>query len=134
MIYSDKEVKHPGLFKVSLDMLISKDYRFKDAVIAFYKGHKLIYTDEFIKDIPAIDVKKDIKELKVPVTFIHGRKDVHVHGELLLKYIDSLRMDQKPRVIWSEKSAHIFHPDDTALIEEILIDEILLEEQKKELA
>lgn len=134
MIYSDKEVKHPGLFKVSLDMLISKDYRLKDAFNAFYKGHKLIYTDEFIKNIPIIDVGKDIREIKLPVTFIHGQKDVHVHGELLLEYIDNLEMDQKPRVFWSEKSAHIFHPDDTALIEDILIGEILLEEQKNDLA
>lgn len=133
MIYSDNKVKHPGLFKITLDMLISKDYRFKDAMNAFYKGHKLIYTDEFIKDIPTYNVKKDIRGLKVPVTFIHGRKDVHVHDELLLEYIHSLEMNQKPRVIWSEKSSHIFHPDDTALIEKILIEEILID-VKKELA
>ncbi|WP_257985821.1 alpha/beta hydrolase [Bacillus sp. M6-12] len=133
MIYSDNKVKHPGLFKITLDMLISKDYRFKDAINAFYKGHKLIYTDEFIKDIPTYNAKKDIRGLKVPVTFIHGRKDVHVHDELLLEYIHSLEMNQKPRVIWSEKSSHIFHPDDTALIEKILIEEILID-VKKELA
>lgn len=126
MIYTDKEIKHPGLFRISLGLLISKDYRFKDAINTFYKGFKLVYTDEFIREIPSIDVKNDIRELKVPSTFIQGRKDVHVHGELLLDYIDSLEMDKKPRVIWMEKSAHAFHPDDTALIEDILINEILL--------
>lgn len=123
MIYSDEQIKHPGFTKIMLGMLISKDYRFIDVVNTLYKGFKLIYSDEFIKSIPSIDVQKEVSTLQVPVTFIHGKKDVHVHPEPLLTYVKNME-ENKPRIIWTEKSSHLFHPEDTRVIEQILIEEL----------
>lgn len=125
MIYSDEEIKTPGLFKITSDMFLSKDYSFSDMVNTFYKGFKLIYTDEFIRSIPSINVQKDIVSLTVPVTFIHGKKDVHVYAEPLTAYVNSVKTEEhQPRIIWAEKSAHVFHPDDAKKIEEIIIEEL----------
>ncbi|MBM7648216.1 pimeloyl-ACP methyl ester carboxylesterase [Bacillus ectoiniformans] len=124
MIYSDNEIKHPGLFKITLDMFFSKDYTLKDMFNTFYKGFKLIYSDEFIKSIPNIDVKKEVKEIKVPTTFIHGKKDVHVHYDLLKDFMDNIKGKEKINLHWAENSSHLFHPNDTKIIEKILIEQI----------
>ncbi|GHI01371.1 alpha/beta fold hydrolase [Neobacillus kokaensis] len=121
MIYSDEKIKHPGLFKITLDMFFSKDYTFKDLVNTFYKGFKLIYSDEFIKNIPNINVKEEVKEIKVPTTFIHGIKDLHVHFELLEEFLKSVSKKEKAECILLNNSSHLFHPIDTKKIEEILI-------------
>lgn len=121
MIYSDDNIKHPGLFKITLDMLFSKDYSIKDVVNSFYKGFKLIYSDEFIKSIPTINVKEHVKEIKVPTTFIHGKKDVHVHFELLEDFLKGVSHKDKAECILLDHSSHLFHPIDTKMIEEILI-------------
>jgi pimeloyl-ACP methyl ester carboxylesterase len=121
MIYSDEKIKHPGLFKITLDMFFSKDYTFKDLVNTFYKGFKLIYSDEFIKNIPNINVKEEVKEIKVPTTFIHGTKDFHVHFELLEEFLKSVSKKEKAECILLNNSSHLFHPIDTKKIEEILI-------------
>ncbi|WP_042458815.1 alpha/beta hydrolase [Neobacillus dielmonensis] len=121
MIYSDEKIKHPGLFKITLDMFFSKDYSFKDLVNTFYKGFKLVYSDEFIKNIPNINVKEEVKEIKVPTTFIHGTKDFHVHFELLEEFLTSVSKKEKAECILLNNSAHLFHPIDTKQIEEILI-------------
>ncbi|WP_257008216.1 alpha/beta fold hydrolase [Bacillus sp. FJAT-45350] len=124
MIYSDEHVKTPGLFKIASDMFLSKDYSFGDIVNTFYRGFKLIYTDEFIRNIPSINIQKDILCLRVPTTFIHGKKDVHVHSEPLISFVKNIKTEYEPRIIWAEKSSHVFHPDDTKQIEQIIIEEL----------
>ncbi|WP_226679198.1 alpha/beta fold hydrolase [Mesobacillus jeotgali] len=124
MVYNDSQIKHPGLLKVSLGMLNSSDYRAADVFHSFYSGFKLIYSDEFIRNIPMIDVQKDVPSVDVPVTFIHGRKDVHVHAHFAEDYLSTLKTNHDKNFIWMEKSAHLFHPDDTALIEQQLIKEL----------
>jgi pimeloyl-ACP methyl ester carboxylesterase len=124
MIYTDENIKHPGLVKISLNMLLSKSYRLRDMKHTFYDGFKLVYSDEFIKKIPLINVAKDIQSIGIPVTFIHGKHDVHVHGKLLEDYVGSLKADHGKRIVWCDKSAHLFHPDDTKYIETLLIQEL----------
>jgi pimeloyl-ACP methyl ester carboxylesterase len=124
MVYNDDKIKHPGLAKVTLDMLTSRDYRLADVFHTFYSGFKLIYSDEFIRQIPKINVQMDVPEVKVPISFIHGRKDVHVHAYLAQDYLDTVKTSQEKNFIWAEKSAHLFHPDDAELIEQHLIKEL----------
>jgi pimeloyl-ACP methyl ester carboxylesterase len=124
MVYSDDVIKHPGLARVSLDMLFSKDYRLLDVFHTFYSGFKLIYSDDFIRFIPHIDVKKDVPEVKIPIAFIHGKKDVHVHANMAQEYLRTVKSTQEKQFIWMEKSAHLFHPDDTDLIEQCLLNEL----------
>lgn len=124
MVFNDVTIKHPGLLKISLDMLNSRDYRLADVFHSFYSGFKLIYTDEFIKNIPKINVQKHVPEVNVPITFIHGRKDIHVHPELAEEYFNTVKTTHEKHFIWMEKSAHLFHPEDTELIEQHLINEL----------
>ncbi|UYZ21991.1 alpha/beta fold hydrolase [Mesobacillus jeotgali] len=124
MVYQDDNIKHPGLARVSLGMLTAKEYVLADVFHSFYSGFKLIYTDEFIRNIPNINVQKEVPSVDIPVTFIHGRKDVHVHAHFAEDYLNTLKTNHEKKFIWMEKSAHLFHPDDTALIEQHLINEL----------
>lgn len=125
MVFKDDQIKHPGLAKVSLNMLTSKDYGLTDVFHSFYSGFKLIYSDEFIRNIPNIDVRKEVLSVDIPITFIHGTKDVHVHAHLAEDYLNSLRTTQDKNFIRMEKSAHLFHPDDTELIEQHIINQLI---------
>jgi hypothetical protein len=121
LIYSDKDIKHPGLFSVVKNMLQSKDYSIKDIYNTFYKGFTLVYTTEFIKQLPQINFMETTK-VKIPITFLHRIKDVH--GKLLKAYFALVEAEKGKQLIWLEKSAHAFHPDDTKMIETYLIDEL----------
>jgi pimeloyl-ACP methyl ester carboxylesterase len=124
LIYTDKDVKHPGLLGVSKPMFQSEDYKLKDIVNSYYHGFKLIYTQAFIEELAQNNFKKTVKELAIPVTFIHGKKDFHVHGSLVEDFFEHVQADKGKTFIWAEKSAHLFHPDDTRIIEKYLIQEL----------
>ncbi|MFC0472400.1 alpha/beta fold hydrolase [Halalkalibacter kiskunsagensis] len=123
MIYSDRKIKHPGLLSVAKPMFQSKDYTLKDVYNSFHKGFKLIYTIDFINELPDVDFYRTSKEVDIPVTFIHGTKDVHVDGKLVEQYFQMIHAKKGKQLIWMDKSAHIFHPEDTMLIEQYLIEE-----------
>lgn len=123
MVYTDAHIDHPGLQKMALDMLRAKDYTWKDMYNSFVKGFKLVYTEDFIRSLPEIDFARSVPRVSLPVTFIHGTKDVHVHGSLVEQYVDKLEAERGKRMIWLDKSAHVFHPDDTKRIEQLLIAE-----------
>jgi pimeloyl-ACP methyl ester carboxylesterase len=124
LIYTDKDVKHPGLLGVTKPMFQSKDYTLKDIVHSYYHGFKLIYTQSFIEELAQSNFLESVKEIAIPVTFIHGRKDFHVHGCLVEDYFKQLNATKGKNLIWAEKSAHLFHPDDTRIIEHYLIQEL----------
>ena len=124
LIYSDHEIKHPGIKKMASDMILSPDYSLSDVYNSFVKGFKLIYTPSFIRDIAVIDFKVNIPAVNLPVTFIHGTRDVHVHGSQVKDYFEGLRAEQGKKLIWVEKSSHVFHPDDTLLIQQYFIDQL----------
>jgi len=122
LIYTDQEIKHPGYAKIASDFIFSQDYSLADIYNTFFKGFKLIYTPDFVREVATIDFAQTIPAVKLPVTFIHGSKDVHVHGSLLEEYYNKLHAEKGKRLIWMEKSGHAFHPDDTREIERILIE------------
>ncbi len=62
-----------------------------------------------------------ITKLEIPIYFIHGRNDVHVFGEPVAQYYNSLIAPAGKKLVWMEKSSHMFHPDDAREIENILI-------------
>lgn len=124
LIYTDEHIKHPGLFKITMDMLLSKVYSIKDMFNTFYKGFQLVYSLEFIQELPRIDFMRTAAQVSIPVTFIHGAKDVHVYGSLAEEFFNRLKADQGKRFIWLDKSGHAFHPDDTRMIEKHLIEEL----------
>lgn len=124
LVYTDKHIKHPGLSKITLDMLRSTEYSLKDMFNTFYRGFQLVYTYDFINDLPQIDFTRSTPKVDIPVTFIHGTKDVHVHGLLVEQYLEGLDTAHGKCMIWLDKSGHAFHPDDTIEIERLLIEEL----------
>jgi pimeloyl-ACP methyl ester carboxylesterase len=124
LIYTDKTIKHPGLFGVILPMLQSEDYSLKDVFNSFYKGFKLIYTQRLIEELATINFMDRVEEIHIPVILIHGRRDYHVNGSLAEALFQRLDPERGNRFIWVEKSAHLFHPDDTRVIEQCLIEEL----------
>ncbi|MEC0094354.1 alpha/beta fold hydrolase [Paenibacillus macquariensis] len=118
--YSDDNVKHPGM-RLALDLMLrSPDYSIKD-IFNTIRGFQRSYTQRIIEDFAEIDFSKTIERIDIPVVFIHGRKDVHVYGELTDKYYNSLVAPAGKELLWMEKSSHMFHPDDAKEIENILI-------------
>ncbi|WP_175989154.1 alpha/beta fold hydrolase [Bacillus sp. Marseille-Q1617] len=123
LIYKGDRLKHPGFAKIMWRMISSQDYSLLDVYNTLYKSFKLTYTDTFIKDLPNINCRNSVQNLKIPVTFIHGMKDVHVFGSLVEEYVESLIAEKGKKMIQLEKSAHLFHPDDCRKIEQLLIEE-----------
>lgn len=121
LVYIDDQIDHPGLAKIIWDMLRSKLYTLKDLYNTFFKGFQLVYTTEFIRSLPQINFAQSTPRVDLPVTFIHGTKDVHVFGQLVQQYYDTLEAPQGKQLIWMDKSGHAFHPDDTKEIEQHLI-------------
>jgi len=121
IIHTDEKIKHPGFRRIALDLLFSADYTVKDVYNSFVKGFKLIYNLNFIKELSTIDFRKSITTYNLPVNLIHGKKDVHVHGQLVENYYQALGDKSNVKLYWMDKSGHAFHPDDTRNIEEILI-------------
>ena len=120
MVYSDHNVKHPGM-KLAIDLMLrSPDYSIKD-IVNTIRGFQRSYTQRIIEDFAEIDFNKTIDKIDIPIVFIHGRKDVHVYGELTDKYYNMLVAPAGKQLFWMEKSSHMFHPDDAKEIENILI-------------
>ncbi|MFC0024765.1 alpha/beta fold hydrolase [Neobacillus cucumis] len=124
MVYSDDQIKHPGLLKSSKAFIQSKDYSMIDVYNTFVKGFKLVYHLDFIKEIATVNYKEQLLKVSIPVSFIHGTKDVHVFGELVEDYYKVLEADKGKRFIWLDKSSHAFHPEDTKIIEQHIIEEL----------
>lgn len=123
LIYTDEHIKHPGLMGVTKTMFQSEVYTFKDIFNTFYRGFKLVYSQRFIEELAANNFMETVKEIDLPVTFIHGSKDYHVNGSLVEQFYEKLNAKHK-RMIWASKSAHAFHPDDSRLNEQYLIEEL----------
>jgi pimeloyl-ACP methyl ester carboxylesterase len=124
MIYSDDKIKHPGFLKSTKALFQSKDYSLSDVYNSFAKGFKLVYHLDFIKEISTLNFKEQIQKVSIPVLFIHGTKDVHVFGELVEAYFNLLQAEQGKRFVWLDQSSHIFHPEDTKSIEQLIIEEL----------
>jgi pimeloyl-ACP methyl ester carboxylesterase len=124
MVYSDDEIKHPGLFKSTIVLWRSKDYSLMDVYNSFIRGFKLVFHLGFIKEIAQVDFNQQLPYVSIPVTFIHGRKDTHLYGQLAEEYYNLLKAEKGKRFIWMDKSSHVFHPDDTKLIEQHIIEEL----------
>ncbi|MOA38763.1 hypothetical protein D3C78_1604790 [compost metagenome] len=90
---------------------------------SFYKGFKLVYTQHFIQELANNNFMDTVKEIDLPVTFIHGTRDYHVHGSLVEQFYEQLNAVHK-RMIWASQSGHAFHPVDTKLNEQYLIEEL----------
>jgi pimeloyl-ACP methyl ester carboxylesterase len=121
MVYTSDDVKHPGFFTVFTSMLKSPDYTLMDIFNTFYRGVFRTFTQQMIEDFAKIDFVKSAPRVEIPVHFIHGRKDVHVFGSQVEKYLDILDAPRGKQLFWVDKSSHIFHPDDGKIIENYLI-------------
>ncbi|MFE8699941.1 alpha/beta fold hydrolase [Cytobacillus sp. FJAT-54145] len=108
LIYTDEMIKHPGLLGVSKPMFQSEDYTLKDIINTYYYGFKLIYSNRFIQELAERNFMDSVKEVPIPITFIHGKKDFHVHGCLVEEFYNKLHARKGKQFIWMEKSATCF--------------------------
>ncbi|WP_078543467.1 alpha/beta fold hydrolase [Litchfieldia alkalitelluris] len=123
MFFSDEQTKSPGMGRLAKIMLQSPDYSLKDIYHSLYKGFKLVYHMPFIDDLSNFNFRESGLKLTVPITFIHGRHDVHVVGSQVEDYYNRLEAPYGKQLIWVENSSHAFHPDDASVIEKVLIEE-----------
>lgn len=106
-------------------MLRSPDYSLLDIYNSLIRGFKLSYSDKLLRDLNTFDFFTEVPTLKVPVMFIHGRKEKHVLPELFLKYYEALDAPKGKTLYWSDKSSHAFHQDDAKENEQRLIHYLL---------
>lgn len=125
MFYSDKKVKHPGMMGLAKITLQSKEYSLKDVYQTFYKGFKLVYHQAFIEELATFNFEETLSNPAIPVTFIHGKKDVHVNGSLVESYFNGMKAEKGKRLIWLENSSHAFYHDDARIVEQRLIEELI---------
>jgi pimeloyl-ACP methyl ester carboxylesterase len=121
MVYESETIKHPGLlggFKLFLE---SPEYSLKDIFHTFYSSFNLTYTQELIEDFAEIKLDT-IKRINVPVSFMHGRKDFHVNGQPVEKFLNELDAPFGKEMVWYENSSHMFHPEEAKEIEKYIIE------------
>ncbi|MFC0211441.1 alpha/beta fold hydrolase [Paenibacillus chartarius] len=124
MIYKEPGLKAPSLSDAAMIMLRSPDYELKHIYYSLYKGFLFSYSQQMIEDFAKVDFMQQAPRLDVPAYFIHGRKDVHVHGSLVERYVDALETAGPKELYWIEKSAHMFRKEDAKEIERILIERV----------
>lgn len=120
MIYTDEQVRHPGIKLIMSILLRSPDYSFSDLINTF-RGFQHSYTQSLIEEFAQIDFAASIPRLDIPIIFIHGRKDVHVYGDMVEEFYRKLDAPQGKQFIWKDKSSHMFHPEDAEANEHTLI-------------
>lgn len=102
-------------------MLKSPDYSLTDIYNALIRGFKLSYTPEMIHAINTFDFFTEVPALQIPVMFIHGSKEAHVHPELIIRYYEQLEAPKGKQLLWSDRSSHAFHLEDAKENEQRLI-------------
>ncbi|HEY0858843.1 MAG TPA: alpha/beta hydrolase [Albitalea sp.] len=65
------------------------------------------------EELLALDLRREVSTLDVPVFFFLGRHDRHADAELSAAYFESLRAPSK-QVVWFERSAHDIPFDEPA--------------------
>ena len=120
MVYESETVKNPGMLGALKLFLNSREYSMKDILHTLYSSYKLTYTQELIEDFAEINFKT-VKRIETPLAFLHGTKDVHVDGRPVQQYFKELDAPFGKEIVWYEKSSHMFHPDDTKMIEKFII-------------
>jgi len=120
MIYENESIKHPGVISAFKLFLSSSDYSLKNIFHTFYSAYKLTYTQALITDFAEINLDS-IKRLDIPVFFLHGKKDMHVNGKPVEKFVENLDAPFGKEMVWYDNSSHMFHPEDAREIERFMI-------------
>jgi pimeloyl-ACP methyl ester carboxylesterase len=125
MLYDAGDKASPTFFKGIKLMLKSHDYRFIDVYHSLVSGFRLAYSQEMIEDLAQVNFFVDAPKIEIPVYFIHGQKETHVFPELAVSYFEQVVAPRGKEFYWLPKSAHMYHPDDAKLVEELLIKRVL---------
>lgn len=120
MIYNSDSVKHPGMLGAFMIFLNSSEYTLKDIFHSFYSSYNLTYTQDLIEDFSKIKLDT-YKKIEIPVAFLHGVHDFHVDGRPVEKFYQQLEAPLGKKMVWYQKSSHMFHPEDARTIEQFLI-------------
>jgi pimeloyl-ACP methyl ester carboxylesterase len=72
----------------------------------------------------AVDFTTSIRELRVPVFFIAGRRDYQTPSKVLEKYFHELQAPIK-EIIWFEDSGHFPNIEEPEKYQEFMIDRVL---------
>ncbi|MFD1705555.1 alpha/beta fold hydrolase [Siminovitchia sediminis] len=120
MIYESDKVKHPGMAGGIKLFLFSKDYTLKDIFHTFYSAYNLTYTQALIEDFANINLHS-IDRIEVPLYFLHGKHDVHVDRKPVERFLKKVEAPMGKEMVLYENSAHMFHPEDTRMIEDFII-------------
>lgn len=124
MFFDAGDKKSATFFAGLKIMLKSPDFTLMDIYNSLVRGFKLSYTDQLLNDIHTFDFFAQAPALTMPAIFIHGRQEKHVMPELLECYYEQLDAPKGKKLLWSNKSSHVFHMDDARENEQRLIEHL----------
>jgi pimeloyl-ACP methyl ester carboxylesterase len=120
LVHKAPGLNTPSFLYAVLMMLRSPDYTFRDTLNTL-RSLKSTYTDELVRDFARIDFFASAPRLELPVTFLHGRHDGNIAPATIEAYYDAVEAPQGKRLIWLERSSHIFCPEDARIVERTLL-------------
>jgi pimeloyl-ACP methyl ester carboxylesterase len=123
MIYESETIKNPGMLGAFRLFLNSSEYSLKDIFHAFSSSYKLTYTQEIVEDFAKINLHS-IKKINVPIFLLHGKWDVHVNSKPVEVFFKALDAPFGKKMLWYDKSSHLFHPEDAQEIEKLIIEAV----------
>ncbi|WP_237580172.1 alpha/beta fold hydrolase [Candidatus Enterococcus huntleyi] len=110
-------------------MLFSPDYSLSSIYNSVLKAGKLnIIESNLIAELKKLNFKDEIKELKIPVTFLNGRYDKVVPLCQIRSFMDGLQAPEKELVI-VEHSAHMPSSEDMENMTGVVVRKILEEQE-----
>lgn len=123
LVHKAPDIKTPSFLYAILMMLRSPDYTLRDAANTL-RSLKSTYTDELVRDFENIDFFTSAPRLELPVTFLHGRHDGNLAPADIQAYCEAVEAPQGKRLIWLERSSHIFYPEDARIVERTLLNDL----------
>ncbi|MCR8659900.1 alpha/beta fold hydrolase [Paenibacillus endoradicis] len=123
LIYTDEVIKHPGMWGIMKSLLRSETYSLRDIYNSFISGFQLVYSLSFVRELEQYRFEESVQSIDIPVMFVHGKYDYHVHGSLVEMFHKQLVAKEK-KLIWAQNSGHSFHPEDTLDNEQYLIEQL----------
>jgi pimeloyl-ACP methyl ester carboxylesterase len=105
-------------------LLKTAEYGWRDRVNFFrgiFASMRLLWPQ-----ILAIDLPRQVPELRVPVYFVEGRHDWEAPSVLAERYLEALRAPRK-ELVWFERSAHLVNVEEADAFNAFFVERLLPE-------
>ena len=126
-VIHENSVKQIG--GLMLSFLTSPEYSLSDGLNSLMMKGLFFSVNSMWDEINDIDIKKEVRSLKVPVYFFGGKHDKATPTVLVEKFYDDLEAENGKKLIIFENSAHMPMIEEKKKYEDLLINLVLKKNQ-----